>query len=120
MSTHTEAYPMLKKNPEMVKPIAQMEQRLSGKTYMYIPKGDIKNTRLLRSVIHDGDIIAIITKKKGLDTSHIGIAVWHKDGQLHLMNASSLDHKVIDDKQTLYAYMKKHPSNLGIRVIRVK
>lgn len=51
MSTHTEAYPMLKKNPEMVKPIAQMEQRLSGKTYMYIPKGDIKNTRLLRSVI---------------------------------------------------------------------
>lgn len=118
MSTHTEAYPMLKNNPEMVKPIAQMEQRLSGKKYMYIPKGNIKNTKLLRSAIHDGDIIAIITKKKGLDTSHIGIAVWHKDG-LHMLNASQIHKKVVEEPMTLYQYMQKHPSQTGIRIVRV-
>lgn len=118
MSTHTDAYPMLKNNPEMVKPIAEMERRLSGNTYMYIPKGDIKNTKLLRSAIHDGDIIAIITKKKGLDTSHIGIAVWHKDG-LHMLNASQIHKKVVEEPMTLHNYMQKHPSQVGIRIVRI-
>ena len=119
MSTHIDLYPMLKNNVEMRKPIAEMEHRLSGKTYRYIPKSKIKNTRLLRSTIHDGDIIAIITKKKGLDTSHIGIAVWHKDG-LHLLNASQIHKKVVEEPMTLYQYMQKHPSQLGIRIVRIK
>ena len=118
MSTHVDAYPMLKNNPNMVKPIAEMEQRLSGKTYMYIPKSDIKNTKLLRSAIHDGDIIAIITNKKGLDTSHIGIAVWHKNG-LHMLNASQIHKKVVEEPMTLYQYMQKHPSQVGIRIARI-
>ena len=119
MSTHIDLYPMLKNNAEMRKPIADMERRLSGKTYRYIPKSKIKNTRLLRSTIHNGDIIAIITKKKGLDTSHIGIAVWHKDG-LHLLNASQIHKKVVEEPMTLYQYMQKHPSQLGIRIVRIK
>ena len=119
MSTHIDLYPMLKNNVEMRKPIAEMEHRLSGKTYRYIPKSKIKNTRLLRSTIHDGDIIAIITKKKGLDTSHIGIAVWHKDG-LHMLNASQIHKKVVEEPMTLYQYMQKHPSQLGIRIVRIK
>ena len=119
MSTHIDLYPMLNNNVEMRKPIAEMEHRLSGKTYRYIPKSKIKNTRLLRSTIHDGDIIAIITKKKGLDTSHIGIAVWHKDG-LHLLNASQIHKKVVEEPMTLYQYMQKHPSQLGIRIVRIK
>ena len=118
MSKHIDLYPMLRNNAEMRKPIAEMERRLSGKTYRYIPKGKIKNTRLLRSTIHDGDIIAIITKKKGLDTSHIGIAVWHKDG-LHLLNASQIHKKVVEEPMTLYQYMQKHPSQMGIRIVRV-
>lgn len=119
MSTHTALYPMLKNNPSLVKPIADMEQRLSGKSYMYIPKGSIKNTKQLRAAIHDGDIIAIITKKKGLDTSHIGIAVWHNDG-LHMLNASQIHKKVVEEPMTLYEYMQKHPSQIGIRIARVK
>ena len=72
-----------------------------------------------RNAIHDGDIIAIITNKKGLDTTHIGIASWHKDG-LHLLNASSIHKKVIDEPMTLYTYMHKHPVQIGIRVCRVQ
>ena len=119
MSKHTSLYPMLKNNPELVKPIAEMESRLSGNVYRFIPKTSIANTQLFRSTIHDGDIIAITTSKSGLDTSHIGIAVWHKDG-LHMLNASQIHKKVVEEPMTLYQYMQKHPSQNGIRIVRVK
>ena len=119
MSKHTSLYPMLKNNPELVKPIAEMESRLSGNVYRFIPKASIANTKLFRSTIHDGDIIAITTSKSGLDTSHIGIAVWHKDG-LHMLNASQIHKKVVEEPMTLYQYMQKHPSQTGIRIVRVK
>lgn len=119
MTKHVEQYPMLVKNPSWVEDIRQMEQSLAGRTYKYIPKSAIRNTRLLRKTIHDGDIIAIATKKQGLDTSHIGIAVWHNDG-LHLLNASMIRKKVVEEPKTLYTYMQEHPSQLGIRIIRIK
>ena len=92
---------------------------MNGKRYRYVPKGKIANTAVFRNAIHDGDIIAIITNKKGLDTTHIGIASWHEDG-LHLLNASSIHKKVIDEPMTLYTYMHKHPVQIGIRVCRVQ
>ena len=119
MSNHYTSYPMLKANPQMVVPIAQMEKKLTGRKYRYIPKSTIRNNNLYRQAIHDGDIIAITTKKEGLDTSHIGIAVWHKDG-LHMLNASQIHKKVVEEPMTLYQYMQKHPSQTGIRIIRVK
>lgn len=119
MSTHISSYKMLTAHPEWRTGIRQLEQSVSGKSYRYIPKGKIANTQLFRNTIKDGDIIAIITNKKGLDTTHIGIASWHKDG-LHLLNASSIHKKVIDEPMTLYQYMQKHPVQIGIRVCRVK
>lgn len=119
MSTHVSSYKMLTAHPEWGTGIRKLEQSVSGKSYRYIPKGKIANTQLFRNTIKDGDIIAIITNKKGLDTTHIGIASWHKDG-LHLLNASSIHKKVIDEPMTLYQYMQKHPVQIGIRVCRVK
>ena len=119
MSTHVSLYPMLKNSPEMVKQIADMEKRLSGKKYKYIPKASIANNRLFRSTIKNGDIIAITTSKAGLDTSHIGIAVWHKDG-LHMLNASQIHKKVVEEPMTLHQYMQKHPSQTGIRIVRIE
>lgn len=118
MSTHIQNYKMLSAHPQWAKGIRQMETNASGKRYRYIPKSSIANNSLMRQSIHDGDIIAIITNKKGLDTTHIGIACWHKDG-LHLLNASSIHKKVIDEPMTLYEYMKKRPVQIGIRVCRV-
>ena len=120
MSTHADRYPMLNGNDAYLKEIAKAEKSITGKTVRYIPTSLLNNSKLLKKAVKDGDIIGLVTKKAGLEISHVGYAVWHKDGKLHLMNASSLEHKVIDDKQSLYKYMKNHPSNLGIRVIRVK
>lgn len=118
MSTHRSSYKMLSAHPQWASGIRSLEQSVNGKRFRYVPKGSIANTHVFRNAIHDGDIIAIITNKKGLDTTHIGIASWHRDG-LHLLNASSIHKKVIDEPMTLYQYMQKHPVQIGIRVCRV-
>ena len=118
MTTHPDSYKMLRGNAARLRGIKAMEQGISGKCYRYIPKNVIANNSLFRNTIHDGDIIVIITNKKGLDTTHIGIASWHNDG-LHLLNASSIHKKVIDEPMTLRTYMMKHPSQIGIRVCRL-
>ena len=119
MTTHQSSYKMLNGNAVRLKGIKALENSINGKSYRYIPKTKIANNSLFRNTILDGDIIVIITNKKGLDTTHIGIASWHSDG-LHLLNASSIHKKVIDEPMTLRTYMSKHPSQIGIRVCRVR
>lgn len=118
MSTHPQYYQSLTAHPEQVAQIRQQEETLSGKQRRYIPKTDVSNTKLLRQAIHDGDIIAITCNKKGLDIAHLGFAVWKKNG-LHLLNASQLRKKVVEEPMTLYRYLQKHPSHTGIRIIRL-
>ena len=118
MSEHPEAYKALKADPSLISAIRQSEKTISGLKARYIPKSAFNNQKLLRKVIEDGDIIAITCNKKGLDIAHLGFAVWHKDG-LHLLNASLLHHKLIDEPMTIFQYMKKHKSFTGIRVLRI-
>ena len=117
MTTHVNSYKMLKAHPAWKPAIRELEQKINGKKYRYIPKSQIKNTKLLRQCVHDGDIISILTNIKGLDTQHIGFAVWHKDG-LHLLNASSIHKKVVEEPMTLRQYLGKHKTMTGIRVCR--
>ncbi|MDE6003211.1 MAG: DUF1460 domain-containing protein [Prevotella sp.] len=119
MSHHPDYYKALKANAALVPVIRRQEQALTGKTFRYIPKGEVKNTALLRQAVKDGDIIAITCNKKGLDIAHLGFAVWRQDG-LHLLNASQLHRKVVTEPMTLRQYLQKHPSHTGIRVLRLK
>ena len=117
MTQHPDLYRMLKVNPGDIPSIREQEQAINGRQYRYIPQEQLTNTALLRRTIHDGDIIAIITTIAGLDTQHIGIAVWHDDG-LHLLNASSIHHKVVEEPMTLRQYLFQHKTMPGIRIIR--
>ena len=119
MSTYPEKYTMLKANPQFVSLIAETERNLNKHSYKYIPEERIENTTLLRRTIHDGDIIATTTTLKGLDIQHLGFAVWKKDG-LHMLNASSLHHKVVEEPATLYSYLKKQKSMTGVRIVRLR
>lgn len=119
MTTHLSQYPMLKGKPQWVRQIEAMEKSITGLKARYIPKSGVNNNSLLRKSVHDGDIIAIVTKKAGLEISHLGIAVWHKDG-LHMLNASSLYHKVVEDSNLLKTYLYNQKSALGIRIARAK
>ena len=118
MSTHPQKYPMLVAHPEWVPAIALAERTLTGTSHRYIAKHVLDNGKACRKTIKDGDILAIVTAIKGLDIAHVGIAVWHADG-LHLLNASQLHHKVVEEPMTLRTYMSKHPTQKGIRVVRL-
>lgn len=119
MSTHPSAYPALKRHPEWVPLIASMEQRLSGVRVSYIPRSRLGAGRATLGAIRNGDIVAIATRRAGLDYSHVGLAVWGRDGRLHLLNASSLRKKVVEEPQTLYQYMQGQRNQLGIRLVRL-
>ena len=119
MSKHPESYKALRNHPEYVSKIRQMEQRLTGSQFRYIPKRLVGNATMMRKAVHDGDIIAITCNKKGLDIAHLGFAVW-KNGELHLLNASQLHKKVVEEPMTLSQYLQQHPSHTGIRIVRVK
>jgi hypothetical protein len=118
MSKHASSYKALQAHPEYIIEIKQQEKMLTGKTYRYIPKKQIANASLLKKAVRSGDIIAITCNKPGLDIAHLGFAVWRK-GQLHLLNASMIHHKVVDEPMTLYQYLRKHPSHTGIRIVRI-
>jgi len=118
MTTHPTAYKALKEHPEYVKEIAKSEKALNGLRYRYIPKSKVQNTKLMRSAVKDGDIIAITCNKAGLEIAHLGFAVWRKDG-LHLLNASMIHKKVVEEPMTLYRYLQKHKSHTGIRIIKI-
>lgn len=120
MSTHSSAYRMLSGKSSDIRKIREMERKSSGRVMQYIPASKVGLPKNELTEISDGDILAIATKKAGLDTSHIGIAKWGKDGKLHLLNASQIHKKVVLEPMTLAEYMKKHPSQLGIWVIKVK
>lgn len=118
MSSHPDKYPMLKGRPAVIRQIKANENRVNGKTVAYLPADKLNWSEKKLTQIHNGDILALVTKKAGLDISHVGFAVWVK-GRLHLLNASSLHKKVVLEPMTLWQYFQKHPSNIGVRVIRI-
>lgn len=118
MTKHSDSYPMLKGNKQFIREIAAHEKKTDGKVMMYIPRANLGLSQKKMKWVENGDILAICTKKKGLDTTHIGIAEWGSDGKLHLLNASQIHKKVVLESMTLQRYMTKHPSQLGVWVIK--
>ena len=119
MTKHSDQYSMLRGQNQWIEQIAQVEKQLTGRKYRYIPIARLGDTKYLRSTVKDGDIIIIITDWNGLDTKHIALALWKKDG-LHIMHASSVSKKVIEDSRTLQKYLQGRQNTPGVRVLRVK
>lgn len=128
MSRHPQSYYALKGNPDLVEPLAELEKKYSNQQMRFLPQEKCGLTQKELSDIHDGDILYIVTTKDGLDYSHQGFAFWSEDPsanagkgpQLHMLHASSAKKKVIADPLTLEAYLKGIPSNIGVRVFRLK
>lgn len=119
MSQHPELYKHLRGNPQFVSVIRRQEKAEQGKRLHYLPKSQLAQSPKKLYFIHSGDLIAIVTSKTGLDTSHLGFAVW-QGGKLHLMHASSLNKRVLTEPKTFYDYSQSQRSQVGIRVLRLK
>ena len=116
MSTHPDAYMHLKENPSFIPVIAKQEKEISSRTYYYIPKVKISS---IEDKIHNGDLIAFTTNIKGLDISHVGIAVKNEDGRIHLLHAPQVGSKVMISDVPLSEYVKSVKKHSGVIVLRV-
>ena len=119
MSVHADKYKFLKMHPEWVDSIAQLERKYNGADGYYLAEAKTALSKNELRTVQSGDVVAIVTKKAGIDYSHLGFAVWGKDNRLHLLNASSIHHKVVEEPKTLRQYLKEHPSSVGIIVLRL-
>ena len=117
MTTHVDSYLPMKKNPELVKEMATHEKNWQGTVVACISK-EMLNLSPETLEIKNGDILAITTDVKGLDVVHVGFAFW-KGEKLHLLHASSVAKKVIEDSLSLYEYSKNKKAHTGVRAVRV-
>ena len=120
MTTHPDLYPALR-NPggdRFLPAIRQAEEDIT-RTEHYIPTSQLGKSRKQLDCVHDGDILALVTDKTGLDVAHVTIAHWGKDGKLHFIHASSIRHKVVDEPLTVQQYQIRQKTQPGIRVIRL-
>lgn len=115
MSTHRSAYSQLSSDA-FLKEIKLAENRLNQMKRFYIPKANIQS---LESGIKSGDLIAITTTIKGLDVSHVGMAI-EKNGRIHLLHASTRSNKVEISDIPLASYLAKSKSQAGIMVCRLQ
>mgnify|MGYP003311338130 CR=1 FL=1 len=97
--------------------IEELEKPFRGISSSYIPKECLNDKENIKH-IKNGDIIALVTTVAGLDIAHVGFAYW-KEGNLHLLHASSAKSKVIKDPLTLYEYQKNKKRQIGIKVLRI-
>lgn len=115
MSTHPESYRQLKEDSALVSEMKAVEARWQGVEVSFLPKGRLaENPEQLG--IKNGDILAITTNIKGLDVVHVGFACWIGE-RLHLLHASSIAKKVMEDPQPLYEYSKTKRTHTGVRVL---
>lgn len=120
MTTHPAQYPALRdEGGSKYMPAIREAERAITRAEHYIPTSKLGLSRQHLDCVKDGDILAMVTSKAGLDVSHLGLAVWGKDGKLHLLNASSLHHKVVLEQRTLQQYQQSQKTQQGIRVIRL-
>lgn len=115
MSTHPGAYKRLKNNPVLIPEIKKQESIIGSRTYYYIPEDKIATAA---DKIKNGDLIAFTTNIKGLDITHVGIAVKMKDGSIHLLHAPDTGYKIQISEYPIPVYITKIKKDTGIVVLR--
>ncbi len=115
MSKNPASYVQLNDNPSFIPDIEKQEKEINSREYYYIPKEKILQAE---KEIQSGDLIAFTTDAKGLDISHVGIAIKMDDGIVHLMHAPNVGFKVQISPMSLADYIAKVKKDTGIIVLR--
>ncbi|MBR4553766.1 MAG: DUF1460 domain-containing protein [Bacteroidaceae bacterium] len=117
MTQHPDKYAMLVAHPEFRPIITRMERSENGPDGTFLPTNAVGRGPQALNMINNGDIIGIVKMSGGIDISHLGFAVWGSDGKLHLLNASSLHKRVMEETMSLQQYLIRQ-KRLGIKVLR--
>lgn len=115
MSRNRDLYPALSDSTQYER-IKGCEIGYRSHRFPYIKAVRLGNKAFI-SALKDGDVVALTTKKPGLDVTHMGIIIKQEDVP-HLMHASSKAGKVVIDELPLTDYIKRSGAT-GIRIIRL-
>lgn len=111
-------YRYLVANRRLIRPLGQMEARVSSRPLYEIPKSRVA---AIEPRLRNGDIIGIISRDGGSmrATSHVGLALRSSDGTVRFMHASAPHNygRVVVDSR-LSAYLYRYGSDTGILVAR--
>ncbi|MCT4616026.1 MAG: DUF1460 domain-containing protein [Marinifilaceae bacterium] len=114
MSVNSHLYPKLKSNTDLIGKIKLREAYLNNLTKYYIPEEKFDENIDIKT----GDIVAITCNIKGLDVSHLGIAIELED-EIHLIHASSKYAKVVLSSKSLKKMILDNKIQNGIIVARL-
>jgi hypothetical protein len=111
-------YRYLVANRALLRPLGQMEARVSSRSLYEIPKNRVAS---IEPRLRSGDIIGIVSRDGGSmrATSHVGLALRSGDGTLHFMHASAprnYGRVVIDSRLSTYLY--RFRTDTGILIAR--
>ncbi len=113
MTRHREVYVQLKKHPELMPAIGEMERRVTSMPKRYIPKERIAG---IEDRLRSGDIVGITTDTPGMDCSHTGL-IMVLEGRARFVHASSVDMKVIIGP-TISEYVAGRKGATGVMFVR--
>lgn len=116
MSENPKYYSQLANNPEFIPVIVEQEEQINSREYFYVDENNIKS---VEAKIQNGDLIALTTNEKGLDISHVGLAVKMRDDRIHFLHAPQKNSKVQITEEPLADYVLKIKRHTGIIVLRV-
>jgi hypothetical protein len=116
MTKNREMYQSLISDNVNYNKMLTIEARISKRNDYFIRK---ESPRLSMDKIIDGDLIGITTIVKGMDISHLGIANRTIDGKVHLLHASSDNHRVLMTKKSLVEYISSNDRQSGIILARL-
>ena len=117
MSKNKDKYPALQ-DSTILAGIKNAEMGYRNHQIIYLKK-EVVSKKTSYDNLKDGDIIVILSKVDGLDTSHVGF-IKKIDGKPHLLHASSKAGSVIVDEMDLKEYFKRVARNSpGARILRI-
>ena len=119
MTKLRKSYRQIATNDKLLAKISRCEDNLKGFSFRYIPKQLLNGGKKDLACISNGDIVCMVTSAECLDVAHLGIAVWHGD-KLHMIDASKIKGKVVEEVKTLYQYQHTKAAQIGIIVVKMK
>ena len=116
MTHHPGSYSQLKNDSAMVEKIRRHELRNHRFPYL---KRSWLNDKAVKAALRSGDFVTLVTNIEGLDVSHNGIIIVDEKGDPCLLHASMSGGKVMLESKSLFKFLERSKSNIGIRVFRM-
>lgn len=114
MTVLWKSYRYLRNNPELRKPMGEIETKVAALPVYQIPKSKVA---AIEPQLQNGDVIGIATKYNGAFCSHVGLAKRTDDGVMRFMHASKNYKKVVVDA-SISEYLAEFSAHSGILVGR--